>query len=68
VKADRYFHLGLTVENGWLYLPIGGRKQEIRREDFKVLRPLSSEEKKELENKKLVEIQNEENKLEVQIN
>jgi glutamate synthase domain-containing protein 2/glutamate synthase domain-containing protein 3/glutamate synthase domain-containing protein 1/Pyruvate/2-oxoacid:ferredoxin oxidoreductase delta subunit len=68
VKANRYFHLGLTVENGWLYLPIGGRKQEIRREDFKVLRPLSSEEKKELENKKLVEILNEENKLVAQIN
>jgi len=63
VKADRYFDLGLMVENGWLYLPIDGRKTEIRREDFKVLRPLNSEEKKELENKKLVEIQSEENKL-----
>ena len=48
-KADRYFNLGLTLENGWIYLPIDGRKTEIRGSDFKVLRPMKPEEKKKFE-------------------
>jgi len=47
-KADHHFNLGLTRENGWIYLPIDGEKTEIRRSDFKVLRPMKSIEKKEL--------------------
>ena len=47
-KADHYFNLGLALENGWIYLPIDGEKTEIRRSDFKVLRPIKSIEKKEL--------------------
>ena len=30
-KADHHFNLGLTRENGWIYLPIDGEKTEIRR-------------------------------------
>jgi glutamate synthase domain-containing protein 3/glutamate synthase domain-containing protein 1 len=55
-KADKFFQLGLVVENDWLYLPIDGKKTEIKREDFKVLRPLKPEERKELEKKKLEEV------------
>ncbi|MCG8608117.1 glutamate synthase-related protein [bacterium] len=40
VKADGFFKLGLRRENGCLYLSINGKNTEIRREDFKVLRPL----------------------------
>lgn len=47
-KADRYFNLGLTLENGWIYLPIDGEQTEIRSSDFKVLRPMNPEEKKNL--------------------
>jgi len=46
-KADHHFNLGLSRENGWIYLPIDGEKT-IRRSDFKVLRPMKSMEKKEL--------------------
>ncbi len=44
-KADRHFNLGLTRKNGWIYLPIDGEQTEIKRSDFKVLRPTKSEEK-----------------------
>ncbi|MCH7755164.1 hypothetical protein IH970_08575 [candidate division KSB1 bacterium] len=44
-KADRYFNLGLTLENGWIYLPIDGEKTEIKRSDFKVLRPMKQKKK-----------------------
>jgi glutamate synthase domain-containing protein 3/glutamate synthase domain-containing protein 1 len=39
-KADEFFRLGLQRENNGLYLPINGEKTEIKRQDFKVLRPL----------------------------
>ena len=45
-KADRHFNLGLTWENGWIYLPVDGRKTEIRGSDFKVLRPMTAGVKK----------------------
>jgi glutamate synthase domain-containing protein 3 len=62
-KADRYFSLGLTKENGWFYLPINGKRTEIRRADFKVLRPLQAQEKKRLEKQKLIAIVAEEMEL-----
>ena len=43
-KADRHFNLGLAKEND--YLAIDGQQSEIRRSDFKVLRPMKPEEKK----------------------
>ncbi len=44
-KADRYFNLGLTLENGWIYLPIDGEQTEIKRSDFKVLQPMKQKKK-----------------------
>jgi len=44
-KAEHHFNLGLTRKNGWIYLPIDGEQTEIKRSDFKVLRPTKSEEK-----------------------
>ncbi len=55
-KVDHYFSLGLTKENGWFYLPINGKRTEIRRADFKVLRPLKPEEKNRREEEGLAEI------------
>jgi len=59
-KANAHFSLGLTMENGWLYLPINGVKAEIKRADFKVLRPLKADEKMKIEADKLAKIAAEE--------
>ena len=43
-KAGRHFNLGFTRQNGWIYLSIDGKKIEIKRSDFKVLRPMKEKE------------------------
>ena len=48
-KADTHFNLGLTKDNGWIYLSINCEQTEIKRSDFKVLRPMKPEEKRKLE-------------------
>jgi glutamate synthase domain-containing protein 2/FAD/FMN-containing dehydrogenase/glutamate synthase domain-containing protein 3/glutamate synthase domain-containing protein 1/Fe-S-cluster-containing dehydrogenase component len=55
-KADDHFSLGLTADNGWVYLPIDGAKTEIRRADFKVLRPLNQDEKTMRDEQKLADV------------
>ncbi len=34
-KTDTHFNLGLTKDNGWIYLPIDGELTEIKRSDFR---------------------------------
>lgn len=62
-KANAHFSVGLTMENGWLYLPIDGKQTEIKRADFKVLRPLKAEEKKRFEDEKMGKMANAETEL-----
>ncbi len=45
-NADSYFDLGFKLERGRLYLPVDGKKTELKRGNFKVLRPLRQEKKK----------------------
>ena len=47
-KANRHFNLGLTKDNGWIYLSINGEQTEIKRSDFKVLRPMLPQERRHL--------------------